>query len=176
MAFRACYEPSCSRHLNTGVLRHFEDLFGSLEEGYMNGAQIHKENIVNYEKSITQLYSNTVCLYCLRRSPERHLSCGHSLCDTCVATLGTVVPGTETQVKVKCLFRDSGQSIVNLKPSTAGVRVMGIDGGGARGITPLGFMGELQKLLGTCEIHEMIDLATGTSSGRYPVYKRGQLY
>ncbi|KAJ6069151.1 hypothetical protein N7499_011038, partial [Penicillium canescens] len=46
-----------------------------------------------------------------------------------------------------------------------GVRLIGIDGGGARGVTPLEFLGELQKLLGECPIHDMIDLALGTSSG-----------
>ncbi|KAJ6133123.1 hypothetical protein N7471_008338 [Penicillium samsonianum] len=46
-----------------------------------------------------------------------------------------------------------------------GVRIIGIDGGGARGVTPLEFLGELQKLLGDCPIHDMIDLAVGTSSG-----------
>ncbi|KAJ5178851.1 hypothetical protein N7492_002061 [Penicillium capsulatum] len=115
MAFRACYEASCSRHLNTRVLHHFEGLFESVEDGYMNGPQVHKRNIEDYAKFFTRIYSNT--------------------------------------------------SVVNLKPNTAGVRVVGIDGGGARGVTPLGFMGELQKLLGNCQLHEMIDLATGTSSG-----------
>lgn len=54
---------------------------------------------------------------------------------------------------------------MNIKPRTAGVRLLGIDGGGARGVTPLEFMAELQKLLGNCVLHDLIDIALGTSSG-----------
>ncbi|KAJ5215833.1 uncharacterized protein N7498_002240 [Penicillium cinerascens] len=47
---------------------------------------------------------------------------------------------------------------------TAGsLELVGIDGGGARGVTLLEFMAQLQKLLGNCQIYSMIDLAVGTS-------------
>jgi hypothetical protein len=70
-------------------------------------------------------------------------------------------------MRVNCLFDDGGEGFVDLKPTTAGVRLIGIDGGGARGVTPLEFMGELQRLLGDCQLHDMIDLALGTSSGKF---------
>jgi hypothetical protein len=53
-------------------------------------------------------------------------------------------------MRVNCLFDDGGEGFVDLKPITSGVRLIGIDGGGARGVTPLEFMGELERLLGDC--------------------------
>ncbi|GMG37753.1 unnamed protein product [Aspergillus oryzae] len=44
---------------------------------------------------------------------------------------------------------------------------MAIDGGGSRGVTPLEFMKELQKLLQDCPLHEMVDVACGSSSVNY---------
>jgi hypothetical protein len=69
-------------------------------------------------------------------------------------------------MRVNCLFDDGGEGFVDLKPTTSGVRLIGIDGGGARGVTPLEFMGELERLLGECQLHDMIDLVLGTSSGK----------
>ena len=40
-------------------------------------------------------------------------------------------------MKVNCLFDDGGEGFVDLKPTIARVRLIGIDGGGARGVTPL---------------------------------------
>lgn len=145
--------------------RNCEDLFESLEQGLLNASQLHKRTAIKYEHFLRPLRSNQVCLGCLRRYPERHLSCGHSLCDNCVTTFGICVPRTESQFKIHCIFNDGGRAEVNLRPKTAGVRLIGIDGGGARGVTPLEFMTELQKLLGECLLHDLIDLALGTSSG-----------
>ena len=53
-----------------------------------------------------------------------------------------------------------------LKPPTAGVRVLSIDGGGVRGIVPLEFLNALQGLLGfDMHLQHMFDLAFGTSAG-----------
>ncbi|PPJ55138.1 hypothetical protein CBER1_09959 [Cercospora berteroae] len=55
---------------------------------------------------------------------------------------------------------------VFLKPPTAGVRVISIDGGGVRGVVPLEFLRFLQNSFGSdCTIQEFFDLACGTSAG-----------
>lgn len=165
-AFISQYGPAFTTFMDNQVLRHCEDLFEFIEKGHITAAQLHKRSAIKFRTYLCQLFSNVVCLSCLRRHPERHLSCGHSLCDQCVAIFGVGVPRTENEMKVNCLFDDGGEGFVDLKPTTAGVRLIGIDGGGARGVTPLEFMRELQKLLGDCQLHDMIDLALGTSSGR----------
>lgn len=72
-------------------------------------------------------------------------------------------------MKLEYIFANRGQVIVNLKLSIAGVRLIGIDGGGVRGVTPLEFIGELQRLIRDYQLHKMIDLALGTSSSTYPL-------
>ncbi|MCJ1473164.1 hypothetical protein MMC13_001815 [Lambiella insularis] len=53
-----------------------------------------------------------------------------------------------------------------VKPPTAGVNILSIDGGGIRGVIPLEFLNRLQKVLGPdCPVQDLFDLALGTSSG-----------
>lgn len=66
-----------------------------------------------------------------------------------------------------CLLCFSGWLTVALKPLTAGVRILSIDGGGIRGVVPLEFLGILPNVVGpNCPIRDLFDLAFGTSSGR----------
>jgi hypothetical protein len=59
--------------------------------------------------------------------------------------------------------------VVKLKPPTAGVRILCIDGGGVRGIIPLSTMGLLQTLAGTdFHVQDLFDLKFGTSAGGTP--------
>ncbi|KAL9606564.1 MAG: hypothetical protein Q9179_000289 [Wetmoreana sp. 5 TL-2023] len=59
----------------------------------------------------------------------------------------------------------SSLSVV-LKPPTAGINILSIDGGGVRGAVPLEFLSILQEILGDdCPIQDLFDLAFGTSSG-----------
>ena len=56
---------------------------------------------------------------------------------------------------------------VILKPPTAGIRILSVDGGGIRGIVPLEFLSVLQDALGQgCLVQDMFDLAFGTSAGK----------
>ncbi|KAK0866001.1 hypothetical protein LTR87_015181 [Friedmanniomyces endolithicus] len=56
--------------------------------------------------------------------------------------------------------------LIRLKPPTAGVRVLSVDGGGVRGIIPLEFLHLLQRSFGSsCRIQDLFDLALGTSAG-----------
>jgi hypothetical protein len=89
-------------------------------------------------------------LSCLRRYLERHLSYRYSLCDQYVAIFGVGVPRIENEIRVNYLFDDRGKGFVDLKPTIAGVRLISIDRGGARGVIPLEFIRELQRLLGDC--------------------------
>jgi len=51
---------------------------------------------------------------------------------------------------------------VILKPPTAGIRVVLIDGGGVRGAVPLDSICILQRLLGEIPLAPCFDLALGT--------------
>ena len=53
-----------------------------------------------------------------------------------------------------------------LKPPTAGLRILSIDGGGVRGIIPLQILRELEQVLALPNrVQEHFDIALGTSSG-----------
>lgn len=65
-----------------------------------------------------------------------------------------------------CVLGSSGRLTMRLKPATAGVSILSIDGGGTRGIVPLEFLNIVQRLLGqTCAIQDLFDFVGGTSSG-----------
>ncbi|KAL8642303.1 MAG: hypothetical protein Q9228_000981, partial [Teloschistes exilis] len=61
-----------------------------------------------------------------------------------------------------CPMCEEGSLSVILKPPTAGIRILSIDGGGVRGAVPLEFLSVLQELLGDeCAIQDLFDLAFG---------------
>ena len=60
---------------------------------------------------------------------------------------------------------------VYLKPATAGVRMLNIDGGGVRGVVPLEFLTRLQNELGPkARVQDFFDIAFGTSAGMFTSY------
>jgi hypothetical protein len=66
------------------------------------------------------------------------------------------------------LCKNEGYLNAILKPSTAGVRVLSIDGGGARGVVPLEHLLLLQSLMTEIPLQDLFDLVVGTSAGKNP--------
>ncbi|KAE8159239.1 hypothetical protein BDV40DRAFT_314745 [Aspergillus tamarii] len=164
-ALKTCYNDECALYICDEIERSCCFHYKSLQSGYISSSRLHWANTQRLNTFLSPYKSNVTCLQCVRRAPEQHLSCGHSVCYDCIRIFGAAVAGRENRVNLKCIYGDEGQLTVDIKPKTAGVRVLGIDGGGARGVTPLAFMEEIQKLVGHCPLHEMVDLAVGTSSG-----------
>ena len=67
---------------------------------------------------------------------------------------------------MQCVMCNNGNVLADIKPKTAGIRIISIDGGGSRGIVPLETMKMLQDLLLDTPLNEQIDFVAGTSSGR----------
>ena len=66
-----------------------------------------------------------------------------------------------------CPLCSSRWLIATLKPPTAGVRILSINGGGIRGVVLLEFLGILQNAVRSdCLVRDLFDLAFGTSSGK----------
>ncbi|THC92162.1 hypothetical protein EYZ11_008377 [Aspergillus tanneri] len=91
--------------------------------------------------------------------------CGHCVCNECILIFGAENSGREKRIKLQCILDDHGKLTVDLKPKTAGIRAIGVDGGGSRGATSLEFLEGLQKLLHHLPLHEMVDISCGSSSG-----------
>ena len=80
---------------------------------------------------------------------------------------GSTTHGVEDDFNLICVLCDAGTINVKLKPVTAGVSVLGIDGGGIRDIIPLEHLAILQDKIGPeCPVQSLFDLVAGTSSGR----------
>ena len=144
---------------------HVVDNFSSLQHD--SAYELHRKNLALYADWWAEIKSNQDCLVCLRRKPEHTLTCRHSTCEPCVRTFGLGVPTSEVAFEIKsCVLCSTGRLSIHLKPKTAGVSILSIDGGGTRGIVPLQFLKMVQQCLGqTCAVQDLFDFVIGTSSG-----------
>ena len=110
------------------------------------------------------------CFLCLTETPQHVFACGHQICDSCVLRMGRSLHDAEYHFQVRCILCQNVPSIdVYLKPPTAGVRVISLDGGGVSGRVELEILDRLQQRLGgDCDIRVCFDLAVGTSAGEQP--------
>lgn len=150
--------------------KYLIDAFLNMTLSGKSAAHLHREKAGSVGIPWTQLKSNTTCLWCLRRKPECPLSCGHSICETCVRIFGEEMPIMECQYHIgTCLLCHSGNCTVRLKPFPAGERILSIDGGGPRGVIPLEILKIIQDIMGSdTRLQDMFDVAFGTSVGRFP--------
>lgn len=112
-------------------------------------ATVHRERVLSvfYQhitagSPLTGIYtSHTACFCCLFEMPEHALACGHVLCTSCVRIYGHSRGQNEielTDCPIDSCFRGSNHgSFIHLKPKTAGVRILLLDGGGMRGKSSL---------------------------------------
>ena len=143
-------------------------LFSKMIASKKSAIQMHRATVGSLDIDWTQLKSNQTCFYCLRRPPENTLSCGHAICDVCVRNMGDETSSFDGQYRIDaCLLCRAGKLMIGLRPLTAGLRVLSIDGGGTRGIIAIAIMDLLQGILGTTwRIQDLFDVAFGTSVGR----------
>ncbi|EEP83048.1 predicted protein [Uncinocarpus reesii 1704] len=146
---------------------HLEELLFRIERESRLAVACHQENLQSQCESWKLIKTNLTCLACLHRAPERVKACGHSICDICVRRFGRSSPASKNRYLldscVLCLAR--GALTVDMKPRTAGVRMLGIDGGGCRVVMAIQYLTELEKLLHGCFLHEVFDIVSGTSAG-----------
>ncbi|KAK8121780.1 hypothetical protein PG984_010450 [Apiospora sp. TS-2023a] len=115
------------------------------------------------------LTSHTACFCCLFGQAEHCLPCGHVLCTQCLQGYGE-----QRNVHGYRIFGcpmeeiDGGREeacIIYVKPASAGVRILTLDGGGIRGVVELEVLEQIEIALGGIPIQCFFDLVVGTSTG-----------
>ncbi|KAI9883965.1 MAG: hypothetical protein M1823_004243 [Watsoniomyces obsoletus] len=133
-----------------------------------DAASMHLRLLSTFKGRWGRLQSNRTCLTCLAKTPENSLPCGHSLCDLCVRVFAVEkLEEPWTFIFNQCpLCRRAVRATFKLKPPTAGVRILTVDGGGIRGVVALQWLLELENKLDLSRSpSDYFDLALGTSSG-----------
>ena len=167
--FTASYDPSFFTKL---VVEKLQPLI-------VYDTEIHRQTLQQalIKDWVREIHPNRTCLSCLSNNPEHLLACKHVLCSTCVAKFD-ISRGNEhstsvciTECPFGCISNGPGWPWISyMKPPSAGVRVLSLDGGGVRGILELIVLGYLQhyftlELGAHVPVIEMFDLVVGTSTG-----------
>lgn len=141
---------------------------GYLRRG--SAASLHRQVMGSFQQRWVDLRSDGTCLCCIRRRPQFALPCGHSLCENCVRVFGRQSTADQWVFHIDACFLchiEMPGIRIRIKPDTASVRVLSIDGGGTRGRIPLEFIRVLQDRLGLpCPVQRHFDVVYGTSSGK----------
>lgn len=129
----------------------------------------HQVVLSRFSNKLDLLRSDDTCLCCLRRRPEYCLPCNHVICENCVQVFGQMPEGKPWVYLVQnCVLckQDTNGAEFAIKPPTASVRVLSIDGGGTRGRAPLEYLQALQDQLRLpFPVQRNFDVIYGTSSG-----------
>ncbi|KAF8246765.1 hypothetical protein K440DRAFT_661863 [Wilcoxina mikolae CBS 423.85] len=142
----------------------------------------HMQNLREQHAYMRNVKSKKTCFTCLMEVPQHCMPCGHTICETCVRRYGVIDPQDIYTVSFKmcplgCTVDNEGNNpapgvsdslwwSIQLKPPTAGVRILALDGGGVRGVVTSGILVRLEEELDLgLPIHRFFDLIVGTSAG-----------
>ena len=131
-------------------------------------ADFHRAQNGKFKTIWRIVYSDQTCLMCLCRTPELMLPCGHLFCETCVRIFGEESLDDRWIYYVQSCFLcgvEMKDIKFKIKPDTAGVVVLSIDGGGIRGRGALQMLQLLQDKV-TYPLQDNVDMVYGTSSGK----------
>lgn len=136
-------------------------------------SEIHKNNLRRFEDCWRNIQSSSTCLVCLRRRPQYGFPCGHIICENCVIIFGDCCLDDPWIFKVNSCFlcgvKIPKEITVKTHPPTAGVGVLCVDGGGARGVLPLKSMKRIEDRIGlSIPLQRFFKVAFGVSSGESP--------
>lgn len=179
--YHELYARDCTDAINTYTVQQCvrDKFIDSVQTIYENeysqlkvsrsASEIHRNTLSKLNLYLKDIKSHKTCLCCLMRSPEKVLSCGHAICDTCVKIFGHKL-NKVTFSLLSCVFCGEPQVSTEFKftNDTAGLRILSLDGGGVKGVITLEYLLQLQNELINlgCALHEYFDYVCGTSAGR----------
>ncbi|KAH6956055.1 hypothetical protein BKA56DRAFT_737905 [Ilyonectria sp. MPI-CAGE-AT-0026] len=118
-----------------------ESIVARIDELHRSGepaVALHAKSYRKYQDQWLSLRTRNTCLLCIRRVPQYELRCGHSICEHCVRVFGHASEeGPRFFAVPPCFLCGAYAGLhMRVRPPTAGVGVLCIDGGGVRGIIP----------------------------------------
>jgi hypothetical protein len=182
--FRELYRGVCAAHVENMTLKDSKNsvtyvrtgIVGLVEREFVSRANSIRPRgkdrfrvLDMFRESISKIKTYRSCLACLQRRPEYKYPCDHMICENCCIELGQrgdcdrdLFTFTNCPFcKLTCSMR------IRVKPATAGVRLLSIDGGGVRAVIPIQFLRALEQALDLdIPVQEHFDLSYGTSSGK----------
>ncbi|OHE93902.1 hypothetical protein CORC01_10801 [Colletotrichum orchidophilum] len=185
--FQMFYKDVCHNVCGTAVLAHegstdfvLPSQFAKMIEAQMarifrqlttgqTSASLHRQLVVAFAENWDRLRSDSTCYHCLRRAPQVFPACGHGQCMNCVKVFGVASAADPWLIEVdECILCGKNVNMqIRVKPDTASVRVLCIDGGGTRGKYPLKVLKQLEDDIGLPghPVQQNFDVVFGTSSG-----------
>jgi hypothetical protein len=186
MVFDRIYRKDCTAAINEALVQQdgrASFLFNLSERLQIDHEQLkacagsgpvarHLRRLNDVHEYLGSIRSHKTCLCCLLRAPEKVFSCGHAICDLCIRTFGQTNPEYKDNFAFPdCILcgEQNHKPAISLTPTTAGVRVLSLDGGGVRGVIPLVFLEFLQDSLTELQVslRDVFDLVCGTSAGMF---------
>ncbi|KAL7783441.1 patatin-like phospholipase-like protein [Trichoderma ceciliae] len=152
--------------IETNLTKQFENY----QLSGMPSREFHKKQLAYGRDHWVSMKSDITCFSCLMRRPMYSLPCGHSICHICVKIFGQ--QNSDSFQLETCLLchQDTIGFQIRVKPDTASVRVLSVDGGGTRARMPLAFLQEIQDYVGLpYPVQHNFDVIFGTSSGAISV-------
>jgi hypothetical protein len=165
--------------LGTGFAKLVEQHFIDRSRPYMLQPRARADMLSEFRVRLASLRTREACLACLTTAvPEHKLPCEHMLCESCCSELSerSVEDPSLHRIDACPLCAAKCEFLVRIRPATAGVRVLSLDGGGIRAKVVLQFLQALELEIGIdMPVQENFDFGFGTSSGRYFCETRMQL-
>jgi hypothetical protein len=134
----------------------------------------HRLTLSSFHDTWKILRSDATCFMCLCRRPEYSLPCGHAFCGVDIQRFGTKLWSDPYKFSVQRCYLCAEDTLgvqIKFKPATKGISILGIDGGGVRGVIPLQSLllleQKLKPYLPDFPIQDHFDVAFGTSSGEH---------
>ena len=159
--------------LRAGLVSHIEKEFGRMVwKPQMCHVSWRLRMLSQFRHWLSKIHTHQVCLACLINKPEHLLRCQHLLCEACCIELGRSTTRNPNFYELfHCpICAAPCQFGVRIKPTTAGLRVLAIDGGGIRAVIPIQFLRALEQAIGLgIPVQELFDLSFGTSSGEFSI-------
>lgn len=157
--------------LRAGLVKLIEQQFIKRSRLVRSGIRGRSTMLNEFQPWLSRLKTYRSCLACLQRVPEHKFPCDHMFCEACCTDLGQCFDKDPHLYEfVQCpLCEFSCDVSIRVRPVTAGIRVLSVDGGGIRAVIPIQFLRALEQAIGLdMPVQEHFDFSYGTSSGTCP--------